>query len=129
MDVAIDSSGSIYISSHGNQAIRKVDGATGFITTVAGTLGSPGWTSEGGLAASDKLNNLYSVAVDSSGDIYIADVRADGLTISRWWRGRQDMPPRVRYFAASGPQGVFQSDWLTVPRNARTIMVVSIYTP
>ena len=39
VDVAIDSSGSIYISSHANHAIRKVCGATVLITTVAGTLG------------------------------------------------------------------------------------------
>jgi len=47
------------------QPTAKVIADGGDIATVAGTLGSPGWTGEGGLAASDKLNNLYSVAVDS----------------------------------------------------------------
>ena len=43
--------------------------------TVAGTLGSPGSRGDGGPATSAKLDNPYDVAVDSLGNIYIADAQ------------------------------------------------------
>jgi hypothetical protein len=70
--VFIDSSGSIFIADTDNHCIRKVDGVTGNITTVAGT-GSAGKTGDGGPATTAKLNKPQGVFVDTSGDIYIAD--------------------------------------------------------
>ncbi len=73
-DVALDSSGNFYIAARGlnNQgAIRKVD-TSGVITTVAGgwTLGFSG---DGGPAKAARLSAAAGVAVDSSGNVYIAD--------------------------------------------------------
>ena len=71
--VAVDSSGSIYIAD-GNGRVRKI--VNGVITTVAG-IGSygadQGYSGDGGPATSAELNQPSSVAVDTSGNIYIAD--------------------------------------------------------
>jgi sugar lactone lactonase YvrE len=71
-EVAIDSSGNLYIADSDNQRIRKVSAATGIITTVAGS-GAQGYSGDGGAATSAMLNWPYGVAVDSSGNLYIAD--------------------------------------------------------
>ncbi|MGO9094120.1 MAG: hypothetical protein ACLQGV_02765 [Bryobacteraceae bacterium] len=70
--VAVDASGNLYIAEWGNSVIRKVTAATGIITTVAGT-GTSGYWGDGGPATSAMLNNPEQVAVDGSGNIYIAD--------------------------------------------------------
>ncbi len=70
--VAVDSSGNIYIADTTNLRIRMVDAITGFITTVAGT-GVAGYSGDNGPATSATLKTSWGVAVDSSGNIYIAD--------------------------------------------------------
>jgi len=68
--VAVDSAGNLYIADSWNNRIRKVAGGT--ITTVAGN--GNGWFSgDGGPATSASLGYPNDVAVDSSGDLYIAD--------------------------------------------------------
>ena len=69
--VAVDSAGNLYIADTGNQRIRKVD-STGTITTIAGT-GEVGFSGDGGPAVEAELRNPYGVAVDSAGNVYIAD--------------------------------------------------------
>ena len=69
-DVAVDSSGNLYISDGLNHRIRKVD-TSGIITTAAG--GGGGYTGDGGLATGARLNNPGGMALDSSGNLYIAD--------------------------------------------------------
>jgi trimeric autotransporter adhesin len=70
--VAIDASGNIYIADAGNNRIRMVTLSTGIISTVAGT-GSYGYSGDGGLATSAALKKPLCVAIDASGNIYIAD--------------------------------------------------------
>ena len=69
--VAVDGSGNLYLADAGNQRVRKVDGS-GTITTVAGT-GTAGFSGDGGPATSAQLNFPVGVAVDGSGNLYIAD--------------------------------------------------------
>ncbi len=69
--IASDSSGNIYIAESSANRIRRVD-TRGTITTVAGT-GQGGFSGDGGLATSALLNRPEDVAVDSSGNVYIAD--------------------------------------------------------
>ena len=69
--IALDSSGNIYIADTNNHRIRKVD-TDGIITTVAGS-GTDGFLGDGGAAVTAWLNYPSGVAVDASGNIYIAD--------------------------------------------------------
>jgi sugar lactone lactonase YvrE len=71
LGVALDSSGNIYIADYGNSRIRKVD-TTGTITTVAGN-GIQRYSGDNGPATSASLYGCTGVALDSSGNIYIAD--------------------------------------------------------
>jgi uncharacterized protein (TIGR03437 family) len=68
--VAVDPAGNLYIADQGNNRIRKV--SNGMITTVAGN-GGWGFSGDNGPATSAKLANPMGVAVDSLGNLYIAD--------------------------------------------------------
>jgi len=70
--VRVDGSGNLFITDRGNSRIRRVDSASGFITTVAGT-GAPTFSGDGGAAMSAALNLPFGVGVDGSGDLFIAD--------------------------------------------------------
>src|SRR5262249_42174132 len=69
--VAIDTAGNIYIADYGNNRIRKVTG-TGDIVTIAGN-GESSFSGDGGPALAASMNGPSSLAVDSAGNIYIAD--------------------------------------------------------
>jgi uncharacterized protein (TIGR03437 family) len=66
--VAVDSAGNVYISS-GN-SVFKMSGTT--LTLVAGNS-RPGYSGDGGLAVNAQLNAPAGMAIDSAGDLYIAD--------------------------------------------------------
>lgn len=69
--LGLDGSGNFYIADRVNNRIRKVD-AAGIITTVAGN-GTPGYSGDGGPAASAGLRAPQAVVFDSAGNMYIAD--------------------------------------------------------
>ena len=71
-DVAVDKAGNLYIADTGNHRIRRVD-ASGIITTIAGT-GEPGFSGDGGPAADAQLASPYALALDGSGNLYVADL-------------------------------------------------------
>ncbi len=68
--IAVTSAGVLYIADTGNNRVRKIAG--GIITTVAGN-GQAGYSGDGGQATSAKLDTPTGLAVDSSGNLYIAD--------------------------------------------------------
>ena len=69
--VALDGAGNLYIADRSNHRIRKVD-AAGAITTVAGD-GTRGFGGDGGPATAAQLSWPNGVALDGSGNLYIAD--------------------------------------------------------
>lgn len=71
-DVAVDADENMYIADSGNCKVRKVDHATGFISTVAGT-GSCGFSGDGAAATAAQISGYLSLTINDAGDIYIAD--------------------------------------------------------
>ena len=76
--VTVDAAGNLYIADSWNQRIRKVTASTGVITTVAGN-GKAGYSGDGGPATSAQLNSPSGVAVDSAGNVYIADTANNAI--------------------------------------------------
>jgi hypothetical protein len=70
--IALDRRGDLYIADTNNNRIRRVDQATGLITTVAGD-GLSRFAGDGGPAFRASLNRPGGVAVDSLGNLYVAD--------------------------------------------------------
>jgi len=70
--IALDGSGNIYFSDSHNHRIREINATSGIITTIAGT-GVAGFSGDGGAATSATLNLPLGVAVDTNGNVYIAD--------------------------------------------------------
>ncbi|HXI94590.1 MAG TPA: hypothetical protein VNG04_00575, partial [Candidatus Acidoferrum sp.] len=73
VSVAVDSSGNVYISDLMNDAVRRVDHASGTITTYAGTLGAYGFAGDGQLATAAQLFGPWQITFDPIGNLYIAD--------------------------------------------------------
>jgi streptogramin lyase len=67
-----DTSGNLFVTDLGRHRVRRIDAVTGVITTVVGT-GLAGFSGDGGPAASAQLNNVSGLALDSTGNLYIAD--------------------------------------------------------
>ena len=70
--VAVDAVGNIYVADCNNNRIRKIDTA-GIIHTIAGN-GTSGYTGDWGQATAMELSYPRAVAVDTAGNIFIADV-------------------------------------------------------
>ena len=66
--IAVDSSGNVFVAEHYNNAIRKIT-PTGVVSTFAG--GTQGFVNGTGTAAS--FGRPHDVAVDSSGNVFVAD--------------------------------------------------------
>ena len=71
LGVALDVLGNLYIADSSNSRIRKVD-TKGIISTIAGT-GANGFSGDAGLATAASLSDPSAVALDASGNLYIAD--------------------------------------------------------
>jgi streptogramin lyase len=72
MGVGVDSAGNVYVADLGNHTIRKITPG-GAVTTLAGTAGVYGMADGIGTAA--QFNQPKGVAVDSAGNVYVADAR------------------------------------------------------
>lgn len=70
--IAIDTVGNIFISEGLNYTIRKIDIATGTITTICGN-GIRGYTGDGGPASSAQLYSAAYISFDKAGNLYIAE--------------------------------------------------------
>ena len=90
---AVDSTGTLYIADTGNNMVRKVS-QTGIITTVAGT-GLAGYSGDNGPAASAQLSTPFALALDSAGNLYIADQRNKVVRMVAVGTGIITLPMRV----------------------------------
>jgi trimeric autotransporter adhesin len=70
--LAIDAAGDLYIVDPIHSRVRRVAAHSGVITTVAGN-GTQGFSGDGGPATAAELNSPFGVAVDATGNLYIAD--------------------------------------------------------
>ena len=68
--MAVDSSGNVYVADANNYTIRKVT-PSGVVTTLAGSAGVGG--SADGIGSAAQFYYPSGVAVDSSGNVYVAD--------------------------------------------------------
>jgi NHL repeat len=104
--VAVDSKGDVFIADTENNMVREVT-PDGIIRTVAGT-GQPGYAGDGGPAVRARLDNPSGLAVDSNGDLFIADtvnnaireVTPDGII-----RTIAGDPTDTRKYGRGGPLG------------------------
>jgi RHS repeat-associated protein len=73
--IATDSAGNLYIADSDNCRIQKIAASTGDMSTVAGSsAGNCGsYAGNGGAATSATLSQMQGIAVDSGGDVFIAD--------------------------------------------------------
>jgi sugar lactone lactonase YvrE len=69
--LAFDGGGNLYVVDQSTNSVRKVN-RSGVISTIAG-VGAPGYSGDGGAAVQAKFNAPRGIAVDSSGNLYVAD--------------------------------------------------------
>ena len=101
--IAIDANDNIYIADTSNHAIRRVDGATHIITTIAGN-GMPGYSGDNFSSINAQLNTPSDVAVGPDGSVYVADTMNNAI--------RKITPPdgTGNIFTVAGGQAGFDGD-------------------
>lgn len=70
--IAIDSANNFYVCDTGNSRIRRIDGGTRFISTIAGN-GTEGYSGNGGPGWAAAMSSPRGVTADANGNLYIAD--------------------------------------------------------
>ncbi len=120
--VAVDALGTLYIADAWNHRIRAVTNA-GLITSLAGT-GTPGYSGDGGHAASAQFKNPNGVAVNSAGDIFVADYNNHAIRhITKPTAVSIAMPPASFTIYPNPSQGTIQ---LFIPSASLQLAAISI---
>ncbi len=73
-EIRFAANGDMYFVEMRNHIVRKVEAATGTISTVAGT-GEAGYSGDGGPAVQAQLHDPHSIELDGRGSLYIADIK------------------------------------------------------
>jgi NHL repeat-containing protein len=71
--LAFDASGNLFIADGIGNRLRRIDGITNITSTLAGS-GGDGYSGDGGQATAAQISSPNGVAVDGSGNVYVADV-------------------------------------------------------
>lgn len=72
--IAADLEGNLYVADRGNATIRKIAGATGVVTTLAGRAGRKG--AEDGIGSAATFLDPAGLAADAAGNVYVAEPAA-----------------------------------------------------
>ncbi|HZL25197.1 MAG TPA: hypothetical protein VFC39_01560 [Acidobacteriaceae bacterium] len=107
--VAVDNSGNVYIADTGNNRVREL--SEGTITTLAGQQGG-GYIGDG-LATSTELNAPAGLAVDTAGNLYIADTQNQRIRIISG--GQISTVAGTGTAGASGDNGTSAAAMLSAP--------------
>jgi hypothetical protein len=70
--IVYDATGNLYLADSNNHVVRKILKGSGVITTIAG-VGTAGFSGDGGAATAAQLDTPTGLALDSSGNLFIAD--------------------------------------------------------
>jgi sugar lactone lactonase YvrE len=70
-NMASDGSGNLFVADSGNHTIRRVDLASGAVTTLAGSSGVRGSTDGTGTAA--RFNTPSGLVIDKEGNLFVSD--------------------------------------------------------
>ena len=125
--VAVDTSDNIYIADTDNHCIRMVTKSTGVITTVAGIGGLSGYSGDGGRAVDALLMFPYGVALDVSGNIYIADTDNHCIRMVTKSSGMIDTVAGTGLSGFSGDGGLATSAHISLPYAVITDASGNIY--
>ncbi len=97
-EIRFDASGDLCIVDMVNHAVRKIEMKTGILSTIAGT-GEPGYSGDGGPAATAQFKEPHSIQFGPGGDLYVCDI---GNHVIR----RIDMSTgKISTFAGTGRPG------------------------
>ena len=99
-NIAVTPAGDCYISDAWNHCVRKIDGKTGIISTIAGT-GEAGFSGDGGAAREATFNYVMCVSLNPANDkLYVADLKNLRIRVIDLKTGRVDT------VAGNGKKGV-----------------------
>jgi DNA-binding beta-propeller fold protein YncE len=76
--VHVSADGDVYICEREGNSIRRIDGTSGMITTVAGT-GRKGYTGDGGPAIEATFNGPKEIDIDAAGNIFVVDTENQAI--------------------------------------------------
>lgn len=95
-DVDVDQNGNVFFVQQWRNRVRRIEMATGRVSTVAGN-GESGFSGDGGPAVDARLHRPTGIAVDRNGEIYVSDSNNGRVR-------RVDMKTRtITTFAGNGP--------------------------
>lgn len=82
-DVAVGPDGEVYVADTENSCVRVI-AVDGIVSTFAGICAEPDYTGDGGPPAEARLRKPYGVAVDATGNVFIADTYNHAVRVA--WR-------------------------------------------
>jgi trimeric autotransporter adhesin len=111
--VALDAAGNLYFAEPGDQCVRMVS-TSGVVSTVAGMIDMFGFSGDGGPGNKALLNANQTIALDASGNLYVAD--AGNYRVRKVGASSTSAPPAISTIVngASFLPGVVPNSWVTI---------------
>jgi streptogramin lyase len=114
--IELDADGNLFIVDRLNFCVRKVDGKTAFITTVAGTGSKSGYGGDGGSATEALFVEPNGICLDGKGKLYVADVAGHRVRVVDLKSGKIDTLAGNGKGASTGDGGPLKDAALNGPR-------------